>query len=71
MSARNDGLGTTPGSDAEWARRIEKRLAALERPNSVVIHDWIIHVTEWGELVADCLSNGKRVVIAARTESPE
>ena len=71
MSTRSDGLGTTPGSDAEWARRVEKRLAALESHNSIVIHDWIIHATEWGELVADCLSNGKRVVIAERTESPE
>lgn len=67
-SGRSDGLGTTPQDDAEWARRVEKRLAALERPNSVMIHDWLIHVTEWGELVADCMSNGKRVVLAARTE---
>ena len=38
-------------SDAEWAREVQRRLDALDRPQSIRIGDWVIAARD-GELVA-------------------
>ena len=59
-----EGLGSTPQNDPEWARKVEKRLAALERPGSILMGNWVISMNQYGDLVADNLVKGARTVIA-------
>lgn len=56
-------MSKRPGSAAEWAREVEKRLARLERPNSIVMGEWVVHVSAYGDLVADNLTTGQRDVV--------
>lgn len=35
-------MNSKPASDAEWARDVERRLTALERPQSLRIGQWTI-----------------------------
>lgn len=58
-----------PGSDAAWARQVEKRLANLERPSSIVMGEWVVHVSQYGDLVADNMTSGKRSVVGLYDES--
>lgn len=55
-----------PLTDAQWARSIEARLAALETPRQVVLGPWVVSVSPVsGDLVADHVPTGRRDVLAA------
>ncbi|WP_156119414.1 hypothetical protein [Corynebacterium humireducens] len=59
-------LHTSPTSDAEWARRVEKRLTALENPRSIRMGNWMVSVSPvTGDLVADHIPTGRRDTLAA------
>lgn len=59
-------LGSSPRSDAGWARDVERRLRQLETPRSVRMGPWMISVSPIsGDLVADHIPSGSREVIAA------
>ncbi|WAB09532.1 minor tail protein [Gordonia phage Wooper] len=49
MSGTN--TGRAPRTDAEWARDIQKRVAALENPSAARVGEWVI-TSRSGELVA-------------------
>lgn len=69
--------GRTPRNDAEWARRVEKRLKALESPRTVRLGNWVVSVSDIsGSLVADHIPTGRRNILADaepvyRTETKE
>lgn len=69
--------GRTPRNDAEWARRVERRLKALEAPRSVRLGNWLVSVSDIsGSLVADHIPTGRRNILADaepvyRTEKKE
>lgn len=57
--------GRTPRNDAEWARRVERRLKALESPRSVRLGNWLVSVSDIsGSLVADHIPTGRRNILA-------
>lgn len=57
--------GRTPRNDAEWARRVERRLKALESPRSVRLGNWVVSVSDIsGSLVADHIPTGRRNILA-------
>ena len=57
--------GRTPRNDAEWARRVEKRLKALEAPRTVRLGNWVVSVSDIsGSLVADHIPTGRRNILA-------
>lgn len=59
-------LNGRPTTDAQWAREVEKRLRALERPRMVTLGPWQVSVSPIsGDLVADHIPTGRRRVIAA------
>lgn len=65
-----------PKTDAEWARKVEKRLRALERPRRMRMGNWQVSVSPVsGDLIADHIPTGRREVLAAAQphtmESPE
>lgn len=49
MSGTN--TGRAPRTDAEWARDIQKRVAALENPSAARVGEWVI-TSRSGELIA-------------------
>lgn len=54
-----------PKNDAEWARRVEKRLKDLESPRSMRMGNWMISVSDIsGSLVADHIPTGRRTILA-------
>ena len=47
-------LNGRPTTDAQWAREVEKRLRALERPRMVTLGPWQVSVSPIsGDLIAD------------------
>ncbi|MDO5730771.1 hypothetical protein [Corynebacterium sphenisci] len=55
-----------PTTDAEWARQVDRRLRALERTRLVTLGRWCVHESPVsGDLVADHIPTGRRIVIAA------
>ena len=70
-------IGRTPRNDAEWARRVERRLKALESPRSVRLGNWVVSVSDIsGSLVADHIPTGRRNILedaepVYRTETKE
>lgn len=56
-------------SDAEWARRVEKRLARLEDPRVLRVGSWCLSAGAGGELWADHATTGRRVRLAGPWES--
>ena len=56
-------------SDAEWARRVEKRLARLEDPRVLRVGSWALSAGAGGELWADHATTGRRVRLAGPWES--
>lgn len=57
-------LNDTPGDLGKALASIQRRLAALERPSSVVIGQWSIHQSQYGDLVADNINTGDRYILA-------
>jgi len=58
-------LNSKPTTNAEWARDVEKRLAALENPRSIRMGNWVISVSPIsGDLVTDHIPTGRRETIA-------
>lgn len=58
-------LHDKPTSNAEWARRVERRLRALENPRSIRMGNWMISVSPVsGSLVADHIPTGRRDILA-------
>lgn len=49
-------------TDQEWARSVQQRLAALERPSLLRVGDWTIEVDGHGALVVS--RDGRSVRIA-------
>lgn len=62
-------LNTTPGNSGDAMLELRRRIEALERPKSVMIGQWIIHQSQYGDLVADNMNTGERSVIAAYDKS--
>lgn len=59
-------LNEKPKSDAEWARKVEKRLRRLENPRFVRLGNWMVSVSPvTGDLVADHIPTGRRDTLAA------
>lgn len=56
-------------SDAEWARRVERRLARLEDPRVLRVGSWALSAGAGGELWADHATTGRRVRLAGPWES--
>lgn len=52
-----------PTTDAEWARDVERRLAALERSQTVRVGAWSLSEDRDGRLVGVNSRTGARVVI--------
>ena len=59
-------LHDRPKSDAEWARKVERRLRRLENPRSMRMGNWMVSVSPvTGNLVADHIPTGRRATLAA------
>lgn len=54
--------GRAPRTDAEWAREMQRRIAALESAVSVRIGPWVLSVAEDGNLIAT--SEGRKIVLS-------
>lgn len=57
----------TPKTDSEYVARLERRLSKLERS----LLPWQLNVGAYGDLVADNLNTGRRVVIARAQQQPQ
>lgn len=65
-------LHSKPTNDAEWARTIEKRLAALENPRSIRLGNWMVSVSPIsGDLIADHIPTGRRDTLAQAQPRPQ
>ncbi len=53
--------GRAPRTDAEWARELQRRVAALEQSTTVRIGSWVLS-SQGGNLIAS--SSGKRLVLS-------
>lgn len=56
--------GPKPQTDAEWARSVERRLAALERSQLVRIGAWTLSEDRNGNLIAQNSRTGTQTVVA-------
>lgn len=56
--------GPKPQDESQWARAVERRLAALERPQVQRIGAWSLFVETDGSLVAVNSTTGNTKVIA-------
>lgn len=66
-------LHSSPTNDAEWARKVEQRLRALEQPRSIRMGNWMVSVSPvTGNLVADHIPTGRRDTLAeAEPRTPD
>lgn len=53
-----------PESDAEWARSVERRLNALERPATARVGSWVLSEDRDGNLIAVNSRTGASKTIA-------
>ena len=56
-----------PKNDQEYIQQLERRIRRLEN----ALLPWQLHVGAYGDLVADNLDSGRRVVIARRATNPQ
>lgn len=59
--------GRAPRTDPEWAREIQRRLAALEQSTTLRIGDWVLSGTDDGHLTAHT-AEGRSAVLTGITD---
>jgi hypothetical protein len=59
--------GRAPRTDPEWAREVQRRLAALEQATTVRIGPWVLSGTEDGHLTAHA-AEGRHAVLTGITD---
>lgn len=62
-------LNSTPEDMGALLQQLRARIERLERPTSVVIGNWVVSQSQYGDLVADNINTGMRATLAEYDKS--